>query len=306
MRQPTLGVIVAALLLLVARPGAGGSPSGLRVVATLPDLFVITKALVGNAAGVDVVARFGQNPHDMEVRPSHMLLLRRADVLVRNGLEEDAWIDVIALGSNNPKMVRGALSVIEASPGIALLKVPSGRVDRGLGDVHPLGSPHFTLDPGNMPIVTGNIARGLARIAPEQTAAIETNRAAFLARVDAATARWNETLAPFRGAGVVSYHDSWPYFYRAFGLVEAGIIEDRPGIAPSPQHVAALIRKMSAERVKVILHESWYPRELSDLVAQRTGATVLVVPQTPGAVKGTDDYIAHLDYLIAAVAGALR
>src|SRR5437879_2189110 len=211
-RLPRVAIVLAAVVLLTTIAAAGDAQPKLRVVATLPDLFVITKALVGNAAGVDVVARFGQNPHDMEVRPSHMLLLRRADVLVRNELEEDAWIDVIALGSNNPKMVRGALSVIEASPGIALLKVPSGRVDRGLGDVHPLGSPHFTLDPGNMPIVTGNIARGLARIAPEQTAAIETNRVAFLARVDAATARWNETLAPFRGAGVVSYHDSWPYF----------------------------------------------------------------------------------------------
>lgn len=306
MKRPPVGVLVAALVLLAALPGTGGAPSRLRVVATLPDLYVITKALVGDAASVEVVARFGQNPHDMEVRPSHMLMLRRADVLVRNGLEEDAWIDVMALGSNNPKMIRGAATVIEASPGVHVLKVPSGRVDRALGDVHPLGSPHFTLDPGNLPLVTANIALGLARLAPDQATVVETNRGAFLARVEAAAARWKEALAPFRGAGVVSYHDSWPYFYRAFGLVESGVIEDRPGIPPSPQHVAALIRKMSAERVKVILHESWYPRELSDLVAQRTGATVLVAPQTPGAVKGTDDYIAHLDYLVAALAGALQ
>ena len=157
-----------------------------------------------------------------------------------------------------------------------------------------------------MPTVTGNIARGLTRIVPDQAKLIEANRAAFLARVAAAMARWTETLAPYCGAGVVSYHDSSPYFYRAFGLVEAGIIEDRPGIPPSPQHIAALVRKMSAERVKVILHESWYSREITDLVAQRTGATVLVVPQTPGAVKATDDYIAHLDYLVGALAGALR
>jgi zinc/manganese transport system substrate-binding protein len=303
---PRLGVLAAALVLLGALAAGAGAQARVRVVATLPDLYVITKAMLGESADIEVVARFGQNPHDMEVRPSHMLMLRRADVLVRNGLEEDAWIDVIALGSNNPKMVRGMPNVIEASPGILVLKVPSGRVDRGLGDVHPLGSPHFTLDPGNMPLVTANIARGLARVVPDQAAAIEAGRAAFLARVEAASLGWKETLAPFRGAGVVSYHDSWPYFYRAFGLVEAGIIEDRPGIAPSPQHLTALIRKMSAEHVKVILHESWYPRELSDLVAQRAGATVLVVPQTPGAVKGTHDYVAHLDYLVGALARALR
>jgi zinc/manganese transport system substrate-binding protein len=242
----------------------------------------------------------------MEVRPSHMLMLRRADMLVRNGLEEDAWIDVIALGSNNPKMIRGTPTVIEASPGISVLKVPNGRVDRSFGDVHPLGSPHFTLDPDNMPVVTDNIARGLTHSAPELASVIATNRDAFLGRVATAAARWKATLAPFRGAGVVSYHDSWPYFYRAFGLVEAGIIEDRPGVPSSPQHVAGLIRKMSVERVKVILHESWYPRELSDVVAQRTGATVLGVPQTPGAIKGTDDYIAHIDHLVPAIANALR
>ena len=306
MRRRLLRVVLVALLVAATLPPVGAAQSRLRIVATLPDLYVITRALVGDTATIDVVARFGQNPHDMEVRPSHMLLLRRADVLVRNGLEEDAWIDVIALGSNNPKMVRGAVSVIEASPGIGVLKVPNGRVDRGLGDVHPLGSPHFTLDPGNMPTVTENIARGLARIAPDLARLVEANRAAFLARVAAAMTRWTDTLAPYRGAGVVSYHDSWPYFYRAFGLVEVGIIEDRPGIPPSAQHIAALIRKMSAERVKVILHESWYSREISDLVAQRTGATVLVVPQTPGAVKATDDYVTHLDYLVGAVARALR
>ena len=305
-RLPRVAIVVAAVVLLTTIAGAADAQPKLRVVATLPDLYVITKALVGDAAGVEVVARFGQNPHDMEVRPSHMLTLRRADVLVRNGLEEDAWIDVIALGSNNPKMVRGTPTVIEASTGIPVLKVPSGRVDRSLGDVHPLGSPHFTLDPGNMPVVTANIGRGLARVAPEHAAMFETNRSAFLARVAMAETRWKEVLAPFHGAGIVSYHDSWPYFYRAFGLVEAGIIEDRPGIPPSPQHVAALIRKMSVERVKVILHESWYPRELTDFVAQRTGATVLVVPQTPGAVKGTDDYIAHLGYLVHTLASALR
>ena len=303
-RSPGVAIVLAALVLFTMF--AAAAPPKLRVVATLPDLYVITKALVGDAAGVEVIARFGQNPHDLEVRPSHMLMLRRADLLVRNGLEEDAWIDVIALGSNNPKMVRGTPTVIEASIGIAVLKTPSGRVDRSFGDVHPLGSPHFTLDPGNMPIVTANIARGLARVAPEHAAMFESNRGVFLARVEMAATRWKQMLALFQGAGIVSYHDSWPYFYRAFGLVEAGIIEDRPGIPPSSQHVAALIRRMSAEGVKVILHESWYPRELTDLVAHRTGATVLVVPQTPGALLGTEEYIAHLDYLVGRLAGALR
>src|SRR5213079_2216746 len=123
---------------------------------------------------VDVVARFGQNPHDMEVRPSHMLLVRRADGLVRNGLEEDSWIDVIARGSNNPKVQRGSPNVIDAS----------------LGDVHSTGNPHYTLDPANLPTVTRNIAAGLARVAPEHIRAFEANREALLEKVAEADRRW--------------------------------------------------------------------------------------------------------------------
>jgi len=286
---------------LVPRPGE----AQLRVVATLPDLYVLTRAVAGDAATVDVVARFGQNPHDMEVRPSHMLLVRRADVLVRNGLEEDAWIDVIARGGNNPKAQRGSPNVIEASHGVEILKVPTGRVDRSMGDVHPSGNPHYTLDPANLPIVTRNIAAGLARVAPEHARVFEANRDAFLEKVAAADQRWKALLAPFRGARIVSHHDSWPYLYRAFGFVEGGIIEDRPGIPPSPQHLAALIRRMREAPVKVILLESWYPPDTANLVARETGAKVLVVPQTPGAINGTDDYVAHLDYILTAIAHTL-
>ena len=293
---------ILAVALLAPRPGV----AQLRVVATLPDLYVLTRAVAGTAATVDLVARFGQNPHDMEVRPSHMLLVRRADVLVRNGLEEDPWIDVIARGSNNPKAQRGSPNVIDASQGIEVLKVPTGRVDRSMGDVHPLGSPHYTLDPANLPLVTHTIAAGLARAAPEHSRGFEANREAFLEKVAEADRRWKALLAPFRGARIVSHHDSWPYMFRAFGLVEGGIIEDRPGIPPSPQHLAALIHRMRDEKVKIILLESWYPPDAANLVARETGAKVLVVPQTPGAVKGTDDYVAHLDYILTAIADALR
>jgi zinc/manganese transport system substrate-binding protein len=297
-------------LLVVAVAAATLAPlpadAKLRVVATLPDLWVLTRAVVGDEATVDLAIRFGQNPHDMEIRPSQTLLVKRAEILVRNGLEEDSWIDPIVEGAGNPRLLRGSPNVIEAGRGIQVLKVPTGAVDRSMGDVHPFGSPHYTLDPANIPIVTGNIARGLAAIAPDLAAKFEDNHQTFLKKVAEADARWKATLAPFGGARIVSYHDSWPYFYRAFGLVEGGVIEDRPGIPPSPQHLASLIRKMKDERIKVILLETWYQAGVPNLVARETGATVVVVPQTPGAVKGTEDYIAHLDYLVTAVANALK
>lgn len=195
--------------------------------------------------------------------------------------------------------------VIEAVRGLAVLKVRTGPVDRSLGDVHPSGNPHFTLDPGTLPTVTANIVGGLARLRPELAERLEANRRAFLDEVATAARRWTEALAPYRGAPVVSYHDSWPYFYRAFGLEELGVIEDRPGVPPSPQHLASLIRQIRERHVKVVLVESWYPVDTPAGVARAAGARVLVVPQSPGAVKGTETYVGHLDALVAALARAL-
>jgi ABC-type Zn uptake system ZnuABC Zn-binding protein ZnuA len=154
-------------------------------------------------------------------------------------------------------------------------------------------------------VVTGNIVAGLARLRPDLADGLEANRRAFLDEVAAAARRWTDAFAPYRGAPIVSYHDSWPYFYRAFGLEELGVIEDRPGVPPSPQHLAALIRQMRERRARVILVENWYSPESALAVARAAGARVLLVPQSPGAAKGTDTYITHIDALVASVTRAL-
>jgi zinc/manganese transport system substrate-binding protein len=295
---------VIALGLLLSAAGPGVAQAKLRVVATLSDLWVLTQAVGGDLVTADLVTRLGQNPHDMEIRPSQILIVKRADVLVRNSLEYDMWIDPMVESAGNPKVLRGSPNVIEAGRGIQVLKVPPV-ADRSLGDIHPLGNPHYYLDPANAVIVTANIVAGLSRVAPEQAPRFEANRKAFLDRLATAERRWKETLAPYRGAKVVSYHDTFPYFYRAFGLVEGGILEDRPGIPPSPQHVANLIRQMKEEKVKVILLETWYPAQVASFVARETGATVVSVPALPGAVKGTEDYVSFIDYLVETVAKAL-
>lgn len=296
---------IAIVLLGAAVPTSAPAQARLKVLATLPDLWAITRALVRDLGDVQVATRPGQNPHDLEIRPSQILLVKRAEILVRNGLDEDTWIDPVIESSGNPRLLRGAPSVVEAVRGVGVLKVRTGPVDRSLGDVHPSGNPHFTLDPGTLPIVTANIVAGLGRLRPDLAERLEHNRRAFLEEVATAARRWAEALAPHRGAGVVSYHDSWPYFYRAFGLEEVGIIEDRPGVPPSPQHLAGLIRQMRERRVKVVLVESWYPTDTPAAVARAAGARVLVVPQSPGAVKGTETYIAHLDAVVGAIARAL-
>lgn len=148
---------------------------------------------------------------------------------------------------------------------------------------------------------------GLTRVAPDNAAVFEANREAFLGRLAEADRRWKQRLAPYAGLKMYSFHDTWAYFHRAFGFTEGGVIEDRPGIPPSPQHVAMLIRQMKEDRqkAKLILIETWYPREVADLVAREAGAKVVVVPSLPGAVKGTGDYIARLEYLVDAIARAL-
>jgi len=301
-------ILIAAALALAATPATlipASAADPLRVLATLPDLWSITRAVVGDLGEVKVATRPGQNPHDLEIRPTQILLVKRAEILVRNGLEEDSWIDPVIESSGNPRLLRGAPSVIEAVRGLEILKVRTGPIDRSLGDVHPSGNPHFTLDPGTLPIVTANIVAGLARLRPELTDRLQANRQAFLDEVATAMRRWTDTMLPYRGEPVVSYHDSWPYFYRAFGLEELGVIEDRPGVPPSPQHLVALIRRMRERRVKVVVVESWYPTATAETVARAAGARVLPVPQSPGAVKGTDTYITHLDALVTTLARAL-
>ena len=295
----------ALALAVVTTPPAAPAQQRLRVLATLPDLWAITRALVRDLGEVQVATRPGQNPHDLEIRPSQILLVKRAEILVRNGLDEDAWIDPVVESSGNPRLLRGAPGVVEAVRGLSLLKVRTGPVDRSLGDVHPSGNPHFTLDPGTLPVVTGNIVAGLGRLRPDLLERLEANRWAFLDEVAVAMRRWTAALAPFRGAQVVSYHDSWPYFYRAFGLEELGVIEDRPGVPPSPQHLVTLIRQMRERGARIVLVESWYPTDTATSVARAAGARVVVVPQSPGAVKGTDTYVAHLDALVTAIARAL-
>src|SRR5881628_3963534 len=183
MRRPSLvvGAIVTTLALLA--PGVQAAKK-LRVVVTIPDLKSLTEAVGGDLVEVDSLTRGTQNFHEAEVRPSMMLKLRRADAVVENGLGLDAWADVAIAGSNNPEVVRGGRGRIEISRGIEVLEVPTTRVDRSMGDVHPQGNPHFSLDPGLAPVITQNIVDGLARIAPEHRAAFEQNRRTFLAKLD--------------------------------------------------------------------------------------------------------------------------
>ena len=304
-RLAPLILIVAGLLLGCPDPAVEAAAK-LRVVATIPDLKALTEAVGGDRVEVDALARGTQNPHDLEIRPSLMVKLRRADALVVNGLELDSWAEVAVHGSNNGRIITGAPGYIDASRGIQPLEVPSGRVDRSMGDVHPLGNPHYTLDPGQAPAITATILDGLARLAPEHRATFERNRQAFLARLEQAMARWNATMGPLRGAKTVAYHNDWVYLFTRFGITQVGTIEERPGIPASPAHLARLIRTMKEQAVKAVVVEPWSDQQLAGRVARETGARLVVLNAKLGQSSGPDAYIATTDANIAALSAVLR
>ena len=299
-------VVLAALGGVGLLAGPATAAAKLQVVATIADLQALTRAVGGDQVDVEVLARGTQNPHDLEVRPSLMLKLRHADALVINGLELDDWAHVAVQGANNPRILPSGSGLIDASRGVPILEVPAGRVDRSMGDVHPSGNPHYTLDPGMAPIITQNLVDGLARVAPDRRAAFEQNRTAFLTRLEAAMARWTQSLAPVRGAKVVVYHGDWVYFLTRFGLQQAGTIEERPGIPATPSHLAQLIRKMKAEQVKAVVVEPWSDQALATRVAQDAGAKLALLNAKLGTVTGPDAYLATTEGNVTALAQALR
>ena len=299
-----LSVSLAAAWAALGAPAAYAQK--LRVVTSTTDLKALAEAVTGDLAEVDSMARSSQNAHDVEVRPSLMVKVRRADAMIVNGLELDAWADVVAQGANNANVIPGAPGRIDASRGLLVLEVPKARVDRSMGDVHPLGNPHYTLDPGMAPAVTQNILEGLSRLAPQHRAAFERNRQQFLVRLDGAQASWNTMLGPYKGSQVVVAHAMWIYFLTRFGLVQVGTIEERPGIPPTANHLVKLINLMKEDRVKAIVTEPWSDLKLIQRVGQDAGAQVAVLASAVGAMKGTDTYIETVDFNVKTLAQVLK
>jgi zinc/manganese transport system substrate-binding protein len=300
-----MSVGLVGLLAVGFLAGGTAAASKVKVVASLPDLKSLTEAVGGDLVDVDSLARGPQNAHDVEVRPSLMVKLRRADLLVRNGLGLDPWVGPLLLGAQNSHLFPGSPGYVDASVGVRVI-APTGPVDRSRGDVHPEGNPHYTLDPANAAQVTQNIIDGLKRVSPENAARFEEQRRAFLARLDEDMARWQKAMEPVRGGRVVTYHQTFDYFLNRFGLVFAGSVEDKPGIPPSPGHLATLIRLMKDEKIKVVAAEPWADQKAVELVARDSGARALVLASAVGAVKGTDTYAKMIDYNVNALAGALK
>jgi zinc/manganese transport system substrate-binding protein len=218
-------------------------------------------------------------------------------MLVYVGLDlEIGWLPNIVDGSRNAKIQRGAPGNVDASRGIQIQEVPTGRITRDLGDIHAYGNPHYWLDPDNARIVTANILEGLKAVDPRDGATFTARREDFLKRLDAKIAAWKSMMAPWRGLHVVAYHNSWPYFARAFGLIVDEFLEPKPGIPPSPSHIADVIQLMQREGTKIVLMEPYFSRKVPDLVASKTGGQVVELPPSVGGEQGITTYFDLFDY----------
>ncbi len=278
-----------------------------KVVTTTEDLAAIAREVGRERVGVDFIAKGVQDPHFIEAKPSYMVKLSQADLFIHVGLElEEAWVAPLLVGARNGKIQVGALGFVDASKGIAVLEIPTGTVDRSQGDVHLQGNPHYWLDPMNGKQIARNIAEGLKRIDPAYSADYEKNLVSFTERLDTALRRWQGEMNPFAGAKVVTYHSSWPYFLKRFGLISVGHIEPKPGIPPSTAHLKGLIEMIPREKVKVIIMEPYFDKKTPQFIAEKTGAKVVVLPPSVSAKTGIKDTFAHFDFIVNKLAEALQ
>ncbi len=278
----------------------------LNVVATTPDLASIAKEIGGDKIELTTLAKPTEDPHFVDAKPSFIVKLNRADVLVEGGAElEIGWLPALLDQARNGKLANGAPGHVACAQGIQLLEVPS-TLDRSKGDIHAAGNPHYLVDPVNARAVAQHIADAFCAQDPKSCDAYRASLKKFTDALDAKLLEWQKTLEPFKGQQIVAYHNSWLYFANRFGLKIDLFLEPKPGVPPTPTHLAEVITKMKEDKVHVIIVDPYLNRRTAETVAARTGATVVDVTQFPGGLRGTEGgYLALMDYLVNSVARAL-
>ena len=295
-------VPLAIALALAAAPLA----AAVHVVTSLQDFASIADAVGGKRVETFALAKGYQDPHFVEPKPSFVLKLSRADLLIVAGLElEVGYLPPLIDQSRNDKIRPGAAGYLDASNGCDILEKPTGTVTRAMGDVHPFGNPHYWLDPDNGRVIARAIAAKLSELDPSGAAEYKTNLAAFEGRLAEGEKRWDAALGPYAGMELVTYHNSWPNFLKRFKLTAAGYIEPKPGIPPSPAHTVELINMMTAKKIPVILMEPYFDTKTPKSVSDKTGATLVTFIPSVGGVPEIKDYFGLFDYDVKLLADAL-
>ena len=286
---------------------AFGAEAKLKIVTTTTDFASIAREIGGDRVEAVSLAKGSQDPHFVDAKPSFIRLLNQADILIDGGIElEIGWLPPLLENARNGKIQTGSPGRIVASTGVNILQIPTRPVERSQGDVHPLGNPHYMLDPENGKVVGEEIASTLCRLDGRSCDQYRKNQTAFNQHLDRKMADWIKAMAPYRGTKIVTYHDSWPYFAERFGLNVVGHIEPKPGVPPSTAHLKQLIETASHEKVKVILMEPFYNDQAPKFVAAQTGTKVIVLPPSVASEMGINDTFQLFDHLVATLTAALQ
>lgn len=289
--------LIAGVFVLGLLQAGLGFAQQIRVVATFPDLADITRQIGKELVNAESLATGVEDPHGVPMRPSFVPRLNRADVLVLTGLDDEhSWLPALLEVASNPKILPGQRGYVDCSVGVPVVEAPL-RLDRAEGDLHPKGNPHYMLDPVNAKIAAQNIAAGLSRNFPQHQQTFEKNLKAYVAELDGWIARWEKMAAPLRGVKFVEYHSAWTYFANRFGLKRTGIIELKPGIEPTPNHIVQLVQQIKEEKPQVLIYGSQNPR-LPQQIGNETGIKVVRLYTNAGARAETDTYIKWIDYTV--------
>jgi ABC-type Zn uptake system ZnuABC Zn-binding protein ZnuA len=299
MRAGLFALAVAAAL------AATPAQAGLRVIAATPDLAALAAVVGGDLVSVETIVPAAVDPEAFEPRPGDLDKVRRAELLVRVGLGYDYWLDKLVRQIGDKRFLRGGNAYVDGSVGIPLLEVSGQGVVNEGGHAHGAANPHYWLDPENAKIVSLGIAEALARLLPGEHERIAANRDRFVAELDRRLARWTAQLAPVAGVKLIAYHNSWPYLARRFRLDVIDFIEPKPGVAPSPAHLARLIAKGKTSGVRAIVHEPYEPEDASKFVAQKLGVPFVLLATSVGSVPQATDYLGLFDHNVTTLARAL-
>lgn len=292
----------AFLLCLGAGPARADK---IRVVATLTDLADFTRAVGGDLVEVKSLATGVEDTHGVPMKPSFVPMMNRADLLVLVGFDcEHAFLPALIEASKNPRIHENRAGYVDCSKGVIPRDVPKS-TDHSEGDVHPYGNPHYLLDPVLAKTAIGNIYNALVSFSPQHKAEFTRNRDAYLAKLNAKIAEWEQAVGPIRGTKFVSYHEHWPYFAARFGLTYVGTIELKPGVDPSPRHIQVLVTEMKAEHVPIVVREPQFPEKAPKRIAEQSGATMVTLPIMPGGVPHTETYLKMMDYIVHTLVAAV-
>lgn len=294
------------LILLFCVGASAANAKKIEVVTTLADLKSITEIIGGDKVDVSSIATGYQNPHFVDPKPSYIIKLSKADMFVTIGLDlETGWSPQLLSSSRNPNIQKGSNGYVDASIGVNLLQVPSN-INRGEGDIHIYGNPHYWLDPVNGKQIAKNICDALDKISPENKAFFETNLKNFDTKIDLKLKEWEMKMSPYKGAKLIAYHNEWCYFEQRFGLKIVDFMEPKPGIPPTPAQLVKIISEVKSNAIKVIISSPYFTTSSSDVVSKQTGAKTVILATSVGAFDGIKDYFDLFDYNINKLIGGFK